>query len=95
MPYNAQKWNLVFLLDQLDANYFGLRNEFRHYEAVITHEARNLIEQSINVPASIVCTFLDLIAKRDDSVKNQDAYGYGYADECLSLLRSIYPFLPD
>lgn len=91
---DSQKWSMLHSIDQLDTKYFGLVNDRRHTEAANLRQGQNLIEQNIGYNASVACTFLDLIDRRDDSIRNHDPIAYYHIDEAVNLLRSIYPQLP-
>ena len=91
---NDQKWELLHQLDQLDTNYFGLKNDHRHAEAVTAAEGRNLIEQTVGYDATAAATFLDLMDRRGDAIRYNDRFAYDHADEAANLLRSIHPQLP-
>ena len=95
MPYtNDEKWALLHQIDQLDTNYFGLINDHRHIEASRSAEGKNLIEQTVAYNATVACTFLDLLDRRDDSIRCNNQFAYHHVDEAANLLRSIYPQLP-
>ena len=78
----------------LDTNYFGLINDYRHIEAGRAAEGKNLIEQTVAYNATVACTFLDLLDRRDDSIRCNNRFAYHHVDEAANLLRSIYPQLP-
>ena len=95
MPYtNDEKWALLHQIDQLDTNYFGLINDHRHIEASRAAEGKDLIEQTVAYNATVACTFLDLLDRRDDSIRCNNQFAYRHVDEAANLLRSIYPQLP-
>ena len=95
MPYtNDEKWALLHQIDQLDTNYFGLINEHRHIEASRAAEGNNLIEQTVAYNTTVACTFLNLLDRRDDSIRCNNQFAYHHVDEAANLLRSIYPQLP-
>ena len=81
-------------LDQLDTNYFGLKNDHRHAEAVTAAEGRNLIEQTVAYDATAAAAFLNLMDRRDDAIRCNDRFAYHHADEAANLLRSVHPQLP-
>ena len=91
---NDEKWALLHQIDQLDTNYFGLINDHRHIEAGRAAEGKNLIEQTVAYNATVACTFLDLLDRRDDSIRCNNQFAYHHVDEAANLLRSIYPQLP-
>ena len=91
---NDEKWALLHQIDQLDTNYFGLINDHRHIEASRSAEGKNLIEQTVAYNAAVACTFLDLLDRRDDSIRCNNQFAYHHVDEAANLLRSIYPQLP-
>ena len=91
---NDEKWALLDQIDQLDTNYFGLINDHRHIEAGQAAEGKNLIEQTVAYNATVACTFLDLLDRRDESIRCNDQFAYHHVDEAANLLRSIYPQLP-
>ena len=91
---NSEKWSLLHQIDQLDNNYFGLTNDHRHIEAGRMAEGSNLIEQTVAYDATVACTFLNLLDRRDDAIRWNDQFAYHHVDEATNLLRSIHPQLP-
>ena len=58
-------------------------------------EPRSNNEPCLNSDAATrTGTFLDLLDRRDDSIRSNNPFAYHHADEAANLLRSIHPQLP-